>query len=102
VSTTINPVTQIAEVEVNRASIKLIFPETVLKGSIRRKAPKKMAAAKLMASTWAGWNSLSLWRLMGFLLLSFQRNLVFQSLFVNRPRAFDFSPLLCYFWNGST
>jgi hypothetical protein len=43
-----------AEVEVNRASMKEILPETVLRGSIRKKAPKKMAAAKLIASTWAG------------------------------------------------
>jgi hypothetical protein len=43
-----------AEVEVNRASMKDIRPEVVQKGSIRIRAPRRMAAAKLMASTWAG------------------------------------------------
>jgi hypothetical protein len=40
-----------AEVEVNRASIKEIRPETVQTGIIRTSAPRKMAAAKLTART---------------------------------------------------
>jgi hypothetical protein len=84
-----------AEVEVNRASMKDIRPEAVQKGSIRIRAPRRMAAAKLMASTWAGWNSLSLWSVMPTLLFWVRRNLLFQRLFVNRPRLFDISPLLC-------
>jgi hypothetical protein len=85
VSTTMSPVTQMAEVEVKRASTKEIRPETVQTGSMRSRAPKKMAAAKLIANTWAGWNSLSLWGRVRFLLFPLERNLVFHAGFVNHP-----------------
>jgi len=54
VSWTMSPVTQMDEVAVKRASTGDIWPDWVLKGSQRRKAPKKMANKKLMAKTWAG------------------------------------------------
>jgi hypothetical protein len=59
VSWTIRPVTQIAEVEVKRASIRDIWPDFVLKGRRRSTAPAKIAIKKLMARTWAGENLIS-------------------------------------------
>jgi hypothetical protein len=58
-SFTVNPVTHIAEVDVNRASTKEMYLEWVLKGKSKRTVPKRMAPMKLMANTWAGWNLLS-------------------------------------------
>jgi hypothetical protein len=69
VSATTSPVTQMAEVDVKRASIKERRPETLQKGSIRSKVPTRMAPAKLMARICAGWNSCFLWMAMGPLLL---------------------------------
>jgi len=59
VSWTIRPVTQVAEVDVKRASTKEICPDLVLKGRRRSSAPVKMAIKKLMARTWAGENLIS-------------------------------------------
>lgn len=59
VSWTTRPVTQVAEVDVKRASTKDIWPDFVLKGRIRSRAPAKMAIKKLMDRTWAGENLIS-------------------------------------------
>ena len=53
VSTTINPVTQTAEVDVNKASIQVI-PLTVELGSIKRRVPTKMTNRKLKIKIIAG------------------------------------------------
>jgi hypothetical protein len=59
VSWTIRPVTQMADVAVNRASKKDICPVFVLKGRRRRIVPVTIAPIKLIARTWAGLNFLS-------------------------------------------
>lgn len=59
VSWTISPVTHTAEVDVKRASINEIWPDSVLKGRRRRRVPRQMAAMKLTARSWPGWNLLS-------------------------------------------
>jgi len=79
VSWTVNPVTHIPEVEVNRASTKDNCFEWVLKGKVNRTVPKRIALIKLMANTWAGWNLLS-----PLIFCSFELNLLLLQSFVNR------------------
>jgi len=55
VSTTIRPVTQVAEVAVNKASTKLIDPPLVEIGSISKKLPVRIVNTKLKVRTLAGW-----------------------------------------------
>jgi hypothetical protein len=57
VSTTTRPVTQTAEVAVNRASTKAIRPPRALAGSQRRTPPARMARTKLRARARAGWKN---------------------------------------------
>ncbi len=57
VSTTTRPVTQTAEVAVNRASTKPMRPPRALGGSQSRTPPMKMAGRKLRARTRAGWKN---------------------------------------------
>ena len=55
VSTTVRPVTAVADVIVNRASINLIpLPPAVAAGSINKIVPTNMAAMYEYASVWAG------------------------------------------------
>jgi len=54
VSRTVRPVTQTAEVEVKRASIKEISPDVVEKGSMSRNAPASIAVMKLIRRKEAG------------------------------------------------
>ena len=55
VSLTINPVTQVADVEVKRASTKLILPSVVAAGSDNNIAPKIIKMIKLATSVRDGW-----------------------------------------------
>jgi len=63
VSTTVSPVTQTAEVDVKRASMKEISPDVVEKGSMRRNAPASIAAIKLNIRKEAGLNLLNLFNM---------------------------------------
>ena len=54
VSTTVRPVTQLALAEVKRASINLIFPFTVISGSISKNAPEKIRIRKESANMACG------------------------------------------------
>jgi len=55
VSTTTRPVTQRAEVDVNRASIYGMRSDRALDGSVSRRLPATMAAKKLKVRIRAGW-----------------------------------------------
>ena len=57
VSTTTRPVTQTAEVDVNRASMKEMRPPRALAGSQRSTPPTRTARKKLRARTRAGWKN---------------------------------------------
>lgn len=61
VSKTINPVTQVAEVEVNKASrTPMECPVEEEMGKARKVVPRSMIRAKLIKITFAGW-CLNLW-----------------------------------------
>jgi hypothetical protein len=88
-------VTQIAEVEVKRASMKERRPAALNAGIIKSRVPTRMALLKLMASICAGWKSFSLWMAMGLFLLWTMENLFFERAFVNTGRLFDIRARLC-------
>ena len=52
ISITVSPVTQTALVAVNKASIKCIFPLTVLKGKYKSKLPKVITNTKEAIINW--------------------------------------------------
>ena len=68
-SRTVRPVTQTAEVEVKRASIKAISPDVVEKGSISRNAPVSIAVIKLSRRKEAGLILLNLFKIGHIILL---------------------------------
>jgi hypothetical protein len=71
-STTTSPVTQTAEVEVKRASMKRRGPFVAAKGNQRRKPPARITPAKLRTKILAGEKCLDkkvlilIWILIGF------------------------------------